>query len=125
MYLFGISFLSFHLWSSISTHPHLFRFLSTLQQTHKSNTLQRISCESFLLTSSHFARKGTKYVSLADYCAMGNSEVSMKEGATVELKKIGCAGWWFVRVLGKCFILFLSSRHISLEFHPKLHLLIY
>ena len=49
--------------------------------------------------------KGTKYVSLADYCAMGNSEVSMKEGSTVELKKIGCAGWWYVRVLGKCSIL--------------------
>lgn len=45
--------------------------------------------------------KGTKFTSLADYCAMGNSEVSMKEGATVELKKIGCAGWWYVRVLGK------------------------
>lgn len=36
---------------------------------------------------------------------MGNSEVSMKEGSTVELKKIGCAGWWYVRVLGKCSIL--------------------
>lgn len=46
--------------------------------------------------------KGTKYVSLADYCAMGSSEVSMKESATVELLKVGCAGWWFVRVLGKC-----------------------
>lgn len=46
--------------------------------------------------------KGTKFASLADYCAMGNSEVSMKEGDLVELKKVGCAGWWFVRVLGKC-----------------------
>lgn len=45
--------------------------------------------------------KGTKFISLADYCAMGNSEVSMKEGSAVELKKIGCAGWWFVKVLGK------------------------
>lgn len=49
--------------------------------------------------------KGTKFVSLADYCAMGNSEVSMKEGETVVLKKLGCAGWWYVRVLGKCHFL--------------------
>ncbi|XP_053683186.1 guanine nucleotide exchange factor DBS isoform X2 [Sabethes cyaneus] len=43
---------------------------------------------------------GHKFVSLADYCAMGNSEVSMKEGDIVELLKIGCAGWWFVKVTG-------------------------
>ncbi|XP_058836384.1 uncharacterized protein LOC131692963 isoform X1 [Topomyia yanbarensis] len=43
---------------------------------------------------------GHKFVSLADYCAMGNSEVSMKEGDIVELLKIGCAGWWFVKVAG-------------------------
>ncbi|XP_055535953.1 guanine nucleotide exchange factor DBS isoform X3 [Wyeomyia smithii] len=43
---------------------------------------------------------GHKFVSLADYCAMGNSEVSMKDGDIVELLKIGCAGWWFVKVIG-------------------------
>lgn len=53
--------------------------------------------------------KGTKYVSLADYCAMGNSEVSMKEGETVVLKKLGCAGWWYVSVLGKCHFPFLVT----------------
>uniref|UniRef100_A0AAG5DLA6 Guanine nucleotide exchange factor DBS n=1 Tax=Anopheles atroparvus TaxID=41427 RepID=A0AAG5DLA6_ANOAO len=42
---------------------------------------------------------GHKFVSLADYCAMGNSEVSMKETDMVELLKVGCAGWWFVKVL--------------------------
>ncbi|XP_058124508.1 guanine nucleotide exchange factor DBS [Anopheles ziemanni] len=42
---------------------------------------------------------GHKFVSLADYCAMGNSEVSMKETDVVELLKVGCAGWWFVKVL--------------------------
>jgi pleckstrin homology domain-containing family G member 4 len=47
--------------------------------------------------------KGTKFVSLSDYCAMGNSEVEMKEGDIVELLKIGCAGWWFVKVLGNIF----------------------
>jgi SH3 domain len=56
--------------------------------------------------------KGTKYVSLADYCAMGNSEVSMKEGETVVLKKLGCAGWWYVRVLGKCHSLVSNTMFI-------------
>lgn len=32
---------------------------------------------------------------------MGSSEVSMKEGATVELKKLGCAGWVYVKKLGR------------------------
>ncbi|XP_070494740.1 guanine nucleotide exchange factor DBS isoform X6 [Chironomus tepperi] len=42
---------------------------------------------------------GTKFIALADYNAMGNSEVSLKEGATVELRKLGCAGWVFVKKL--------------------------
>lgn len=44
-------------------------------------------------------KQGSKFLALADYCAMGHSEVSMKEGDTVELLKMGCAGWWFCRVL--------------------------
>ncbi|XP_018789517.1 PREDICTED: uncharacterized protein LOC108969329 isoform X1 [Bactrocera latifrons] len=42
---------------------------------------------------------GSKFVALADYAAMGHSEVSMREGDAIELLKVGCAGWWFVRVL--------------------------
>lgn len=42
-----------------------------------------------------------RYVALADYCAVGNSEVNMREGDMVELLKVGCAGWWFVRVIGE------------------------
>ncbi|XP_026472684.1 guanine nucleotide exchange factor DBS-like isoform X2 [Ctenocephalides felis] len=41
-----------------------------------------------------------RYVVLADYCAVGHSQVSMKEGETVELLKVGCAGWWFVKLIG-------------------------
>lgn len=44
-----------------------------------------------------------RYIALADYCAVGNSEVSMREGDMVELLKVGCAGWWFVKVLGEYF----------------------
>lgn len=52
--------------------------------------------------------QGTKFIALADYNAMGSSEVSMKEGAEVILLKVGCAGWVLVRKLGRSmdFILF-------------------
>ncbi|XP_069678460.1 guanine nucleotide exchange factor DBS [Periplaneta americana] len=43
---------------------------------------------------------GGRFTALADYCAMGHSEVSMHEGDAVELLKVGCAGWWYVRVIG-------------------------
>ncbi|GLH15336.1 Uncharacterized protein GBIM_19803 [Gryllus bimaculatus] len=43
---------------------------------------------------------GGRFIALADYCAMGHSEVSMKEGDSVELLKVGCAGWWYIRVMG-------------------------
>lgn len=42
-----------------------------------------------------------RYIALADYCAVGISEVNMKDGDIVELLKVGCAGWWFVKVIGK------------------------
>lgn len=56
-----------------------------------------------------------RYIALADYCAVGHSEVSMKEGDVVELLKVGCAGWWYVRLLGmlKSFTLF-QSLHAQL-----------
>lgn len=37
---------------------------------------------------------------MADYKAMGHSEVSLLEGDLVELLKVGCAGWWFIKILG-------------------------
>ncbi|XP_008211520.1 guanine nucleotide exchange factor DBS isoform X2 [Nasonia vitripennis] len=43
---------------------------------------------------------GGRYVALADYCAMGQSEVTMREGDNLELLKVGCAGWWFVKLIG-------------------------
>ncbi|RZF49087.1 hypothetical protein LSTR_LSTR008373 [Laodelphax striatellus] len=43
---------------------------------------------------------GGRYIALADYCAVGHSEVSMKEGDVVQLMKVGCAGWWYVRLIG-------------------------
>ncbi|KAG7199653.1 hypothetical protein KM043_014246 [Ampulex compressa] len=43
---------------------------------------------------------GGRYVALADYCAVGQSEVTMREGDNLELLKVGCAGWWFVKLVG-------------------------
>ncbi|KAL0268315.1 UNVERIFIED_CONTAM: hypothetical protein PYX00_010309 [Menopon gallinae] len=42
---------------------------------------------------------GGKYVVLADYRAQGHSEISLREGDMVEILKIGCGGWWYVKVL--------------------------
>jgi hypothetical protein len=44
---------------------------------------------------------GGRFTALADYCAMGHGEVSMHEGDAVELVKVGCAGWWYIKVIGK------------------------
>ncbi|TMW43863.1 hypothetical protein DOY81_011059 [Sarcophaga bullata] len=45
----------------------------------------------------HISTYGSKFVALADYVAVGHSEVSMREGDNIELLKVGCAGWWYVR----------------------------
>ena len=37
------------------------------------------------------------YKVLADYSALSDRELSMQEGEVVELVKIGCGGWWYVR----------------------------
>ncbi|XP_071514247.1 guanine nucleotide exchange factor DBS-like isoform X2 [Panulirus ornatus] len=42
----------------------------------------------------------SRFLVLADYNAMGSSEVSLREGDYVDLIKVGCAGWWYVRVSG-------------------------
>ncbi|CAH0695017.1 unnamed protein product [Spodoptera exigua] len=43
---------------------------------------------------------GCALVALSDYTAVGPSEVSLREGQHAELLKVGCAGWWYVRLAG-------------------------
>lgn len=43
---------------------------------------------------------GCGLVALSDYTAVGPSEVSLREGQNAELLKVGCAGWWYVRLGG-------------------------
>lgn len=42
---------------------------------------------------------GGRYVALGDYEAVDVGEASLKEGENVEVEKVGCAGWWYIRVL--------------------------
>ncbi|CAB3239727.1 unnamed protein product [Arctia plantaginis] len=41
---------------------------------------------------------GCALAALSDYTAVGPSEVSLREGQHAELLKVGCAGWWYVRL---------------------------
>jgi len=43
-------------------------------------------------------REGAKFVVLADYLALTNREIDLSEDEVVELIKVGCAGWWYVRL---------------------------
>ena len=40
-----------------------------------------------------------RYRALADYTALTSRELNLHQGEVVELVKMGCAGWWFVRLL--------------------------
>lgn len=53
------------------------------------------------------------YVSLADYRAMSETEVSLREHDLVELLKVGCAGWWFVKLLGNVVVFYSSSTSFN------------
>ncbi|XP_017837143.1 uncharacterized protein LOC108596153 isoform X6 [Drosophila busckii] len=55
--------------------------------------------EDELSLNEDISTPGGKFIALADYIAMGHSEVSIREGEVIELLKVGCAGWWYVRVL--------------------------
>ncbi|XP_026320242.1 guanine nucleotide exchange factor DBS-like isoform X3 [Hyposmocoma kahamanoa] len=48
----------------------------------------------------HAPAVGCSLVALSDYTAVGTSEVSLREGQQAELLKVGCAGWWYVRLAG-------------------------
>lgn len=76
--------------------------------------------------------QGSKFIALADYTAMGHSEVSMREGEAIELLKVGCAGWWYVRVLGNwslngaCFTncMFSLNIHIYIAIYVDIDILL-
>lgn len=43
-------------------------------------------------------RSGGRYIALADYMALTSREIDLTEDEVVELIKVGCAGWWYVRL---------------------------
>jgi hypothetical protein len=44
------------------------------------------------------AVSGQSFVVLADYMALTSREIDLNEDEVVELVKVGCAGWWYVRI---------------------------
>lgn len=44
------------------------------------------------------ASAGQRFVVLADYMALTSREIDLNEDEVVELIKVGCAGWWYVRI---------------------------
>ncbi|KPI91811.1 Guanine nucleotide exchange factor DBS [Papilio xuthus] len=50
--------------------------------------------------TDHTPAVGCLLVALSEYSAVGASEVSLREGQHAELLKVGCAGWWYVRLAG-------------------------
>lgn len=46
-----------------------------------------------------FEFQGAKYVVLADYRSQGHNEISLQEGTQVEVLKVGCGGWWYIKLL--------------------------
>ena len=60
-------------------------------RTYQSG-LDRSSSEEHLLDT-------VSYQALADYTALTTRELNLHQGEQVELVKMGCAGWWYVRLL--------------------------
>ena len=48
------------------------------------------------MSSRH--RTGNRYLVLADYMALTSREIDLSEDEVVELIKVGCSGWWYVRM---------------------------
>lgn len=63
-----------------------------------------------------------RYVALADYCAVGNSEVNMRDGDIVELLKVGCAGWWYVKVIGMLLLFKTKTKQLQTFFSQVVQL---
>jgi len=67
---------------------------------HRSRSLDpfhdRSSSEAELVEDSNSCYP--KYQVLADYMALTGRELNLHQGDGVELIKIGCAGWWYVRL---------------------------
>jgi len=64
--------------------------------TYRSHSLDRSSSDVELLDST--ATSLPKYKILADYVALTGRELNLHQGEAVQLIKIGCAGWWYVRL---------------------------
>ena len=80
---------------SESSSARQFSRARSLDQESWSRTyqsaLERSSSEENLL-------EPVRYRALADYTALTSRELNLHQGELLELLKVGCAGWWFVRL---------------------------
>ena len=60
-------------------------------------TRKPLAIFSFVSRRGHH-RGGDRYIVLADYMALTTREIDLSEDDVVELVKVGCAGWWYVRL---------------------------
>ena len=73
----------------------------SLEQERRRRTRRSQSLDPYQERSSSEAElieRVPRYRVLADYMALTARELNLHEGDTVDLVKIGCAGWWYVRL---------------------------
>jgi len=63
-----------------------------------------------------------RYVALADYAPLGPTESALKEGDIVDLVRIGCSGWWYVRPSGKIVLIQQSERQLMIFLFGQLQI---
>ena len=59
--------------------------------------------------------KGSKYLSIAEYIAVENTEISFQEGDTLELLRVGHEGWWFARHTATAHEGWVPASYLSLQ----------
>ena len=73
----------------------------SLEQERRRRTRRSQSLDPYQERSSSEAElieRVPRYRVLADYMALTARELNLHEGDSVDLVKIGCAGWWYVRL---------------------------
>ena len=80
------------------THPRSLK-TSKGQATLRSRSLDCAGdCSNPYVDENEEAVSGQRFVVLADYMALTSREIDLNEDEVVELIKVGCAGWWYVRI---------------------------
>lgn len=66
------------------------------RRTHRSQSLDPYQDRSS--SEAELIEQAPRYQVLADYMALTGRELNLHEGDFVDLIKIGCSGWWYIRL---------------------------